>query len=408
MPRFAKVLFTLLIALCLSFTVSAQQNPDLSSPGIVINLPSRTLEFYSGATLIKEYPIAVGKPSTPSPLGEYCIINKEVNPDWYPPHSGAVVPSGPDNPLGYRWMGFLPMYGIHGTNAPWAIGGAVSNGCIRMYENAVEELYELVPYGTPVKLTYERVRVRINEKGEASIGIYPDIYGWQNITLGYVKSKLESYGLSGLVNDEFLIRMMQEEPDRQVVFARLVKLKVNDKLLVEPAIVQQDVIYVPVWAIAGALKANLIWDEASQLVRGEKRSVPGIVKGNILYVTAENAQALFGGQKVWQPEENLLEINVVSVFMNNKLLTKDVQVADGILAIPLLPLADAVSQKIQWDPVKKTAAAYGKPLAIIMVDDQPYIQITKIYEYFKAYVYWNEKNRSIELTYPFKVNGGSD
>lgn len=408
MSRSAKVLFALLIALYLSFPVSAQQNPDLSSPGIVINLPSRTLEFYSGANLIKEYPIAVGKPSTPSPLGEYYIINKEVNPAWYPPRSEIVIPSGPDNPLGYRWMGFLPMYGIHGTNAPWAIGGAVSNGCIRMHENDVEELFELVPYGTPVKLTYERVRVRINDKGEASIGVYPDIYGWQNISLGYLKSKLDSYGLSGLASDDFLTRMIQEEPDRQVVFARLVKLKVNDKLLVEPVIAQQDTLYVPVWAIAGALKINLIWDETNQLIRGEKRSVPGIVKGNILYATAEDAQVLFGGQKVWKPEENLLEINVLSVFVNNKLLTKDVQMVDGILAIPLLPLADAVSQKVHWDPVKKSATTYGKPLPVATIDGQPYIQITKIYEYFKAYVYWNEKARSIEMTYPFKVDGGSD
>lgn len=408
MSRTAKVLFVLFAALFCSFPVSAQQNPDLSSPAIVINLPSRTLEFYSGAKLIKEYPIAVGKPSTPSPLGEYYIINKEVNPDWYPPRSEIVVPSGPDNPLGYRWMGFLPMYGIHGTNAPWAIGSAVSNGCIRMHEADVEELYELVPYGAPVKLTYERVRVRINDKGEASIGLYPDIYGWQNITPGQIKNKLESYGLNGLASDEFITRMIQEEPDRQVVFARFVKLKVNDKLLLEPAILQQDILFVPVWPVATALKVNIAWDEANQLIRGEKRSVPGVVKGNIIYATAENAQMLFGGQKNWKPEENLLEVNVLSVFMNNKPLTKDVQMVDGILAIPLLPLADATTRKVQWDPAKKTAALFDKPLPVGIVDGDPYLQITKVYEYFNAYVYWNEKSRTIELTYPFKVEDGSD
>jgi hypothetical protein len=407
-PRSAKVLFFAFAALLLTLPAGAQQNPDLSSPSIVINLPSRTLEFYAGTKLIKEYPIAVGKPSTPSPIGEFSIINKEVNPAWYPPRSEKVVPSGPDNPLGYRWMGFLPMYGVHGTNAPWAIGMAVSNGCIRMHEADVEELYEMVPYGTPVRVTYERVRIRVNEKGQASIGVYPDIYGYENITLAQLRSKLDAYGLSGLADDEFLRRQLQEEPDRQVVFAQLVKLKVNDKVLVERVVYQQDTLYVPVWAVAGALKTNISWDEQNQMVRNDKRSVPCVVKDSVLYITADDAQLLFGGQKVWIPEENTLEINALSVFLNNKLLTKEVQLIDGVLAIPLLPLAEAVSQKAVWDPAKKTVLVGDKPVPVGIIDGQPYIQITKVYEYFKAYVYWNEKVRSIELTYPFKVEGGSD
>lgn len=408
MPQSAKVLFVALLALLFSFPVRAQQNPDLVAPSIIINLASRTLEFYSGAKLIKEYPIAVGKASTPSPLGEFEIINKEVNPVWYPPRSGMIVPSGPDNPLGYRWMGFLPMYGIHGTNAPWAIGGAVSNGCIRMHEADVEELYELVPYGTPVKVVYERVRLRINAQGQVSLGVYPDIYGWQQVTVETLKNKLHAYSLTGIAGDDFLNRLIQEEPDRQVVFAQMVKLKVNDVLLVEQAIAQQDTLWVPVWAVAGALKTNLVWEEQGELIRGEKRSVPGTVKANIVYVTSENVPILFGGQKNWKTEENIFEINILSVFLNNKPLTKDVQTIDGILAVPVLPLAEAVSQKVQWDSVKKTVSMHGSPLPVGIIEGQPYIPITRIYEHFRAYVYWNEKARTIDLTYPFKVKGGSD
>ncbi|MCX7781396.1 MAG: L,D-transpeptidase family protein [Negativicutes bacterium] len=396
------------MAVLVSVPVLAQQNPDLSSPSIVINLPSRTLEFYAGTQLIKEYPIAVGKPSTPSPLGEFYIMNKEVNPAWYPPRSNIVIPSGPDNPLGYRWMGFLPMYGIHGTNAPWAIGGAVSNGCIRMHEQDVEELFELVPYGTPVRVTYDRVRVRIDSKGQVSVGVYPDIYGYQDVSLADIKAKLEAYSLAGLASEEFLRKQIQEEPDRQVVFAQLVKLRVNDQHLVEPAVLQDENLLVPVWAVAGALKRNITWDEQVQLVRSEKRTVAGKVKGDILYVSADDIQVLFGGQKVWRPEENTLEINVLTVFINNKLLTRDVQTVDGVLAIPLLPLSEATGQKIIWDPVKRTALLYGKHLPVSAIDGQPYIKITQVYEHFRAYVYWNEKAKTIELTYPFKVEGGSD
>ena len=408
MPLTTKVLIVALLFFLLSFTVNAQQNPDLASPQIVINLPSRTLEFYAGPKLIKEYPIAVGKPSTPSPLGEYVIINKEVNPAWYPPHSKIIVPSGPDNPLGYRWMGFLPTYGIHGTNAPWAIGGAVSNGCIRMLEPDVEELFEMVPYGTPVNVTYDRIRVRISDKGLVTLAIYPDIYGWQPVNLAQVQKKLAVHGVDGLAADDFVISLIREEPDRPVPFAQMVQLKVNDTLLVEPAIRQNDKLFVPVRAVAGAFQIELVWDEVNQVIRSERRIVPGIVRGKILYTDAEKVQVLFGGQKVWKPEDNLLEINVLSVFVNNKPLTKDVQVIDGVLAIPLKPLAASLSQNVQWDSEKKAATLQGVPIEARDIDGQPYIKITRIYDSFGTYVYWNEQARSIELTYPFKVEGGSD
>ena len=232
-----------MIILLFASSAAAQFNPDLTSPNIVINLPSRTLEFYSGANLVKVYPIAVGKPSTPSPLGYFQIFEKEVNPAWYPPRTGEVVQSGPGNPLGYRWMGFASMYGIHGTNAPWAIGMAVSNGCIRMHERDVEELFEVVPYGTPVRITYDRVKVRIDSDGRASIGIYPDIYGYQGVSLREAKAKLATLGLSGWLDDEEVSRLIREEADTQVSFARVHTIKVNGKPLVEWAVTSKDVMH---------------------------------------------------------------------------------------------------------------------------------------------------------------------
>ncbi|EAX47992.1 ErfK/YbiS/YcfS/YnhG family protein [Thermosinus carboxydivorans Nor1] len=386
----------------------AQIDPDIASPNIVINLPSRTLEFYSGSTLVKVYPVAIGKPSTPTPTGNFSIISKEVNPWWFPPRGGAAVPPGPDNPLGYRWMGFLPMYGIHGTNTPWAIGTAVSNGCVRMHEADVEELYEVVPYGTPVKVTYDRVKVRVDAHGNASVGIYPDIYGYSDVTLSEIKRKLAAYGLAGLVSDDFLLRLIREEPDRQVVIAQFHQIRVNGKTLVERAVYQENTLFVPVWAIAGALKRNIQWDEQTQTVRAGNFSAPGIVKGDILYITFDNVQVLFGGQQRWQQEERRLDINGHTAALNGKTFTSDVRVLDGILAIPLLALAETIGQKVVWDAAKKAATINGKSLPLGLIAGQPYIQITKIYDYFQAYVYWNESARSIELTYPFNVKGGND
>ncbi|MDW8802633.1 L,D-transpeptidase [Clostridium sp. A1-XYC3] len=81
---------------------------------------------------------SVGKPSTPTPKGNFTIINKAVNPG---------------GPFGARWLGLSARgYGIHGTNNPSSIGKAVSNGCIRLLNANVIELFNLVSIGTPVKI----------------------------------------------------------------------------------------------------------------------------------------------------------------------------------------------------------------------------------------------------------------
>jgi lipoprotein-anchoring transpeptidase ErfK/SrfK len=105
---------------------------------IVIRRNSYTLSLLRDGTLIKQYPIAIGKPSTPTPTGTFKIINKAVNPG---------------GPFGARWLGLNKKgYGIHGTNNASSIGKAVSNGCIRMHNNNVIELFKIVPIGTQVTI----------------------------------------------------------------------------------------------------------------------------------------------------------------------------------------------------------------------------------------------------------------
>lgn len=384
----------------------AQGNPDLVSPNIVINLPSRTLEFYSANNLIKVYPVAIGKPATPTPLGSFSVIEKEVNPRWFPPRTGEAVASGPQNPLGYRWMGFAALYGIHGTNAPWAIGGAVSNGCVRMNESDVEELFEVVPYGTPVRITYDRVKVAVDREGRASVGIYPDVYGYGNVSLGEVKAKLAAAGLGGMLSDEELGRMIREVADRQVVFARLHNIRVNGKLLAERALTFQNTLYLPVWPVAAALEVNVSWNEATRQVKGDKRAVPGVVRGDRIYISAADAQVLLGGQHSWHSGENVLDVDVVTVFLNGRAISDDVRTVQGVIAVPADVLAGAMGYSLEERDGALTVQKTRVPC--VMVGDRPYIQLTRIYEVFKAYVYWNQSARSIELTYPFDVKGGND
>src|SRR5437016_2930060 len=122
---------------------------------VLISIPDRKLVLLEGDRPVKIYDIAVGKPSTPSPQGEFRIINHVPNPTWYGPN-GVVAP-GKDNPLGTRWMGLSARgYGIHGTNAPGSIGKAASHGCIRMRNHDAEDLFERVGVGITVELHADR------------------------------------------------------------------------------------------------------------------------------------------------------------------------------------------------------------------------------------------------------------
>jgi lipoprotein-anchoring transpeptidase ErfK/SrfK len=104
---------------------------------------------------LKIYAIAVGATGSPSPEGDFKVINRLENPGYYKP--GTVVEPGAGNPLGSRWIGLSQKgYGIHGTNAPGSIGKAASHGCIRMRQRDLEELFKLVRVGDTVSIRGER------------------------------------------------------------------------------------------------------------------------------------------------------------------------------------------------------------------------------------------------------------
>lgn len=122
---------------------------------IVVSLEDHKLALIQDGQIVKVYSVAVGKPSTPSPAGTFTIARRVANPTYF--HGGKVIPPGPDNPVGTRWMGLsIRGYGIHGTNEPHSIGKAASHGCIRMARADLEELFPIVGVGDTVELVAER------------------------------------------------------------------------------------------------------------------------------------------------------------------------------------------------------------------------------------------------------------
>jgi lipoprotein-anchoring transpeptidase ErfK/SrfK len=122
---------------------------------VVIDRGAFRLTWYKGKRKLS-FPVAVGQPAYPTPTGNFSVIQKQVNPTWFPPSSPwaaglGPIPPGVDNPLGTRWIGTsAPGIGMHGTPISSSIGTRASHGCIRMYISDVERLYPLVDIGTPV------------------------------------------------------------------------------------------------------------------------------------------------------------------------------------------------------------------------------------------------------------------
>ena len=119
---------------------------------ILVDVSENQLTLFADKEPLKTYSVATGRTGHETPLGTFKIVNKLENPTWY--KAGAVeAPGSPANILGTRWLGFsLDGYGIHGTTLPETIGSHASEGCIRMLNQDVEELYSIVPTDTSVTL----------------------------------------------------------------------------------------------------------------------------------------------------------------------------------------------------------------------------------------------------------------
>lgn len=143
--------------------------PEAPRKGIVLNLANMRMFYYpQNQTKVLTYPVGVGRDGWNTPLGETKIVAKKASPAWTVPESihrehqlqgdplPKVIPAGPDNPLGEYAMplGFNG-YLIHGTNKPYGIGMQVSHGCVQLYPEDVEMLFNQVGVGTPVRIVHQ-------------------------------------------------------------------------------------------------------------------------------------------------------------------------------------------------------------------------------------------------------------
>jgi lipoprotein-anchoring transpeptidase ErfK/SrfK len=149
--------FAVVLALATpSLAQSAKRTDDhLSNRIVLVSISDRKLAVVEDGNVTARFSVAVGAPTSPTPTGEFQIVNRISNPTYY--HPGTVIPSGKDNPVGTRWIGLNQKgYGIHGTNAPKSVGHAASHGCIRLRNRDVERLFTMLRVGDAVEIHGER------------------------------------------------------------------------------------------------------------------------------------------------------------------------------------------------------------------------------------------------------------
>lgn len=147
-------------------------SPATSQNGVelILDRRQRLLRVMEGNQERRRFRVGVGMPGWETPVGSFSVIEKTADPVWEHPAKGVRIPPGPSNPLGSRWIGFhrdckgrrgfngqehlevkgCVSSGFHGTPQRDSVGAAVSHGCVRLFDEDVRELFEMVQLGTPV------------------------------------------------------------------------------------------------------------------------------------------------------------------------------------------------------------------------------------------------------------------
>ncbi len=196
--------------------------PERLTDGILINLPQRMLYYFQAGKLMVHYPVGLGRPSWPTPMGRFNVIDIQENKTWYVPKSiqeemrregKAVltqVPPGPENPLGKHWIGLsLSEVGIHGTIAPASIYHFRSHGCIRVHPDDIAILFQQVRKNLPGKIIYvPELLVRLSD-GRIFLEVNRDVYKKSIDPIATVENLAKIQGLGDMVDWKEVKKVIQ-------------------------------------------------------------------------------------------------------------------------------------------------------------------------------------------------------
>lgn len=205
--------------------------PRRIDDGIVINIPDRTLYYFRNGDVDRIYSVAVGKPKPPNdpdkrawhtPTGTFRIIGKMKDPTWRVPPSiqkemkeqgkevKTVVQPGAGNPLGkYALRTSLPGILIHSTNFPESVYGFSSHGCIRVFPEFMEDLFNAVTVDTAGEIIYEPIKLTVSSGGRVLLEVHRDIYNRHGNLHEQVKTIAQEYRVTDRINWDKVKRVLK-------------------------------------------------------------------------------------------------------------------------------------------------------------------------------------------------------
>jgi len=210
--------------------------PDTLHQGIIINSAEMRLYYYNGNT-VEVYPIGIGQLGKGTPTAWVTKVErKRANPTWTPTARTraeyaaegeilpAVVPAGPDNPMGLFAMYVGNLYAIHGTNADFGIGLRVSHGCVRLRNEDNEELFGKVAVGTRVQFINEPIKFSEEADGSLYIEVHQPLSRSQsefenfdeNVPFSFTQAQLNFFK-DPRINQDILRRALSERSGRPVL-----------------------------------------------------------------------------------------------------------------------------------------------------------------------------------------------
>jgi len=367
-----------LIVLLSLFTVKAYAiSIDFDSQTmIVINIPLRSLTLYKDGQIVKTYPVAVGKSYSQTPIGEFKVINKLINPYY----SKGKIPGGsPNNPLGSRWIGFKPHYGIHGNSDPSSIGTYASAGCVRMFDKDVKELYDMISISTPITVIYDSLKVEYDVIDQEPILIvYPDYYAKEKNIMEKVDKKLEELSLASSIDSSKLNTLKGLINKETVVFSNKWTYFINGKYVTGDIISINGTKLINVDKISKYFNIKVLELFNQDNVRLLDKIVPITRLENANYILLTDLEKALGGKHYIDNDIERIDYSLNYIMFNNMLISGEALDIKGNVKVPLNPLIDALKLKVDIKNDKTKIVFKNTEIPYNNINEEIYIEANEL------------------------------
>ncbi|WP_066504344.1 L,D-transpeptidase [Abyssisolibacter fermentans] len=364
---------------------------------IIVNIAQRILILKEGDNL-KEYPIAVGKSATPTPLGEYNVINKAVNPYY---KKLDIKGGSEENPLGSRWISFKYHYGIHGNNDPDSIGTYASGGCIRMHERDVQEIYSASSVGTPVKVFYDPIDISYDINGDNPIikaqrDYYKNIKNYDELII----EKLKNLKIYSKIEKERLEQLLDKLKKHETVFSDSWCLFINKKYISKDIIEKDQEYYVKKADIEKFFNIDIYSLEKTDYAKLLGSKVGQIITNDIKYIKIKDLHSVLKGSLVINDTEKNICLDSNLLKINKKLFSNVINLTTEPKA-PLYRLNKIFDLNYNFKDDTVNLFDKDEDISYILYDNQPYVDLTELSEITNCTVDVSTYNKTVNINiYP--------